>query len=216
MGIKFTNTEGKAKKLDQYKYKDGNNFIRIFGDVLPRYVYWFKGDNNKDIPVECLDFDREQEKFTKQETNWVEKMYPGKKASWAYAINGIDLSSSPPKVVVINLKKKLFDQIKSLVEDLGDPTDLDDGWDIAFKREKTGPLAYNVEYNLQQLRCKKRSLSPEERQVIAEAKPIDEVMPRPTPQQQKEFLEKLASGGSDEEEVEETLPDEMKESVKDI
>ena len=64
MALKFNDTKGSAiKGVESLTYKDGENVIRILGDVLPRYVYWIKGKNNKDIPLECLSFDREQEKF---------------------------------------------------------------------------------------------------------------------------------------------------------
>ena len=124
MGIKFGDAEGKAKKgADQLAYKDGENVVRLFGEVLPRYVYWVKGKNNKDIPVECLAFDREKEKFTNIEKDWVREYFPELKCGWAYAMQGI----ADGKVQVVNLKKKLFEQIKNAAEDLGDPTDPDTG-----------------------------------------------------------------------------------------
>ena len=48
----------------------------LFGGVLPRYIYWLKGSNNKDIPVECLAFDREQERFNNAETDHVQRFFP--------------------------------------------------------------------------------------------------------------------------------------------
>ena len=193
MGIKFGDAEGKAKKgADQLAFKDGENSVRLFGDVLPRYIYWVKGKNNKDVPMECLSFDREKEKFTNVEKDWVREYFPELKCGWAYAMHGIQ----DGKVVVVNLKKKLFEQIKDAAADLGDPTDLESGWDVVFKRTKTGSLAFNVEYTLQVLRCKPRSLSEAERALVAAAKPIDEVIPRLTSNEQHEFLKKsvLASG----------------------
>ena len=188
MGIKFGDVSGKAKKgAASYVFKDGENVIRIFGEVVPRYVYWLKGKNGKDIPVECLSFDREKEKFTNIETDWVRHYFPELKCSWAYVVQGYSLADKKP--VVINLKKKLFEQILGAAEDLGDPTDADAGWDIHFKRQKTGALAFNVEYTLQVLRCKPRALSDEEREIIAQATPIDEMVPRMTADEQKKFIE---------------------------
>lgn len=210
MGIKFGDAEGKAKKgADQLAYKDGENVVRLFGEVLPRYVYWVKGKNNKDIPVECLAFDREKEKFTNIEKDWVREYFPELKCGWAYAMQGI----ADGKVQVVNLKKKLFEQIKNAAEDLGDPTDPDTGWDVVFKRQKTGPLAFNVEYTLQVLRCKKRALTEEERDLIAKAKPIDEVLPRPTAAEQKEFIEKNILGQGNSEDV---PPEVGNEDISDI
>ncbi len=198
MALKFGETKGKAqaKKVDSYEYKDGENTVRLIGGVLPRYVYWLKGANNKDIPVECLAFDRNAEKFNNLETDHVTEFFPDKKCSWAYSINCIDPKDG--KVKVLNLKKKLFEQILSAAEDLGDPTDYDSGWDVVFKRAKTGPLPFNVEYTLQVLRCKKRSLSDDERAAADAAEDIDTKYPRPTAEEVRKTLEKMASGETEE------------------
>lgn len=58
-----------------------------------------------------------------------------------------------------------------------------------FKKQKTGSLAFNVEYTLQVLRCKPRALSDEEREIIAQATTIDEMVPRMTADEQKKFIE---------------------------
>jgi hypothetical protein len=193
MAIKFGDVAGKAKKgAASYAFKDGENVIRIFGEVVPRYVYWLKGKNGKDIPMECLSFDREKEKFTNAERDWVRHYFPELKCSWAYVVQGYSLADKKP--VVINLKKKLFEQILSAAEDLGDPTDADSGWDVVFKRQKTGALAFNVEYTLQVLRCKKRALTDEEREAVAAAQPIDELVPRMTADEQKKFIEEQILG----------------------
>lgn len=199
MALKFGETKGKAqsKKIDAYEYKDGENVVRLIGGVLPRYVYWLKGSNNKDIPVECLAFDRAEEKFNNLEVDHVTSYFPDKKCSWAYSINCIDPTDG--KVKVLNLKKKLFEQILNAAEDLGDPTDYDEGWDIVFKRAKTGPLPFNVEYTLSVLRCKKRALSDEDRKLADEAEDIDTKYPRPSADDVKKLLEKIVSGSDVEE-----------------
>lgn len=198
MAISFKNTKGKAQsnKVETYEYKDGANVVRMVGDVLPRYIYWVKGANNKDIPLECLAFSRDKEKFDNMEVDHVPKFYPELKCSWSYTVNCIDPRDG--KVKALNLKKKLFESILNAAEDLGDPTDHDTGWDVEFKRTKTGPLAYNVSYDLQVLRCKKRALTDEEREAVAASKSIDEKYPRPTADEQLALLEKLAQGSDDE------------------
>lgn len=193
MALAFGKTNGKAVKNshESYTYKDGENTVRMFGGILPRYVYWLKGTNNKDIPVECLAFDREMEKFNNLEVDHVPEFFPEKKCSWSYSVNCI----AGDKVVVLNLKKKLFEQICSAAEDLGlDPTDPDSGFDIVFKRAKTGPLAFNVEYTLSQLKLKKRSLTDTERALVAEALPIDAKFIRQTPAEVKALLERMTKG----------------------
>lgn len=199
MSLKFGDTKGKAvkKSVEAYEYKDGENTVRFIGGVLPRYVYWLKGTNGKDIPVECLAFDREKEKFTNVETDWVPQYYPDKKCSWAYSINCIDPKDG--KVKALNLKKKLFEQILSAAEDLGDPTDYENGWDVVFKRQKTGPLPFNVDYTLSVLKCKRRALTAAEREAAQAAESIDSKFPRPTPEEVKAAVEKIVAGAQSEE-----------------
>lgn len=193
MALSFKQTKGKAQsnKVESYEYKDGENTVRLVGGVLPRYIYWLKGTNNKDIPVECLAFSREKEKFDNVEKDAVPEFFPDAKCSWSYSVNCIDPKSG--KVVALNLKKKLFEQIVTAAEDLGDPTDYDTGWDVVFKRVKTGPLAFNVEYTLQVLRCKPRALTAEERALADAAKSIDEKFPRPTEAEVRALLEKITT-----------------------
>jgi hypothetical protein len=198
MALSFKQTKGRAQKssVESYEYKDGENTVRLIGGVLPRYIYWVKGTNNKDIPIECLAFSREKEKFDNLEKDWVPEFYPDLKCSWSYAVNCIDPKEG--KVKVLNLKKKLFEQIITAAEDLGDPTDPETGWDVVFKRVKTGPLAYNVEYTLQVLRCKQRKLNAQEAELAEKAQPIDEKYPRGNPDEIKALLEKLQAGADEE------------------
>ncbi len=216
MAIKFADTKGTAQKgADAYKYKDGEQTLRIFGDILPRYVYWLKGSNNKDIPAECLSFDRQREKFTNKETDHVQAvMGQDKKCSWAYAVGCIDPADGKAKV--LNLKKKLFQQILEAAADLGDPTDPDGGWDITFKKVKTGPLPFNVEYNLSVLRCKNRALNDDERTAIANAKPIEELIPRPTSDDIKALLDKITSGTDGESAPAENTDASTREAIQDL
>lgn len=211
MAIAFKNTKGKAQKstVESYTYKDGENKVRLIGGVLPRYVYWVKGTNNKDIPVECLAFSREKEKFDNLEKDCVPEFYPDLKCSWSYAVNCIDPQDG--RVKVLNLKKKLFESILQTAEDLGmDPTDYDEGFDIVFRRTKTGPLAFNVSYDLSPLKCKQRALTAEERAVADAAQDIDSKYPRATAEEQRALLEKLAAG------IEEAASEAEQEAVKDL
>ena len=207
MAIKFADAKGSAGKgkIDSYTYKDGDNKVRLVGDILARYVYWVKGENNKDIPFECLAFDRAQEKFMNNEVDWVKKFYPDLKCSWAYSMQCID----DGKVKIINLKKKLLEQIMIAAEDLGDPTDPVAGWDVMFRKQKTGPLPINVEYTLQSLKCKTRELTDEEKALLVELKSMDDIVPRPTAEAQKELLEKIRSGATGGEPIDEEIADEF-------
>ena len=195
MAISFNKVKGEAQKssINTYAYQEGDNKIRLVGDVLARYVYWVKGENDKNIPLECLSFDRNQERFNNLEKDYVREYYPDLKCGWSYAMQCIHNG----EVKVVNLKKKLWEQIITAAEDLGDPTNVETGWDICFKRVKTGPLPYNVEYQLQALKCKPRALTEEELEVISDLRSMDDVMPRPTPDAQKELLDKVRNLGAE-------------------
>jgi len=194
MALTFNKLKGEAQKgkIESYTYVEGDNVVRMVGDVCARYVYWLKGENDKNIPFECLSFDREKEAFTNIEKDWVREYYPELKCGWSYAIQCVHGG----KVKVLNLKKKLLEQILVAAEDLGDPADPVTGWDVHFKRVKTGPMAYNVEYQLQALKCKPRALDEAEMELISELKSMDEVLPRPTPDAQKELLDRIRAGSS--------------------
>jgi hypothetical protein len=195
MALSFNKQTGGAQKssIDTFQYVDGDNKMRVVGDILARYVYWIKGENDKNIPMECLSFDRNSERFNNVDKDWVREYYPDLKCGWSYATQCIEGG----KVKVVNLKKKLWEQIITAAEDLGDPTDPDTGWDICFKRVKTGPLPYNVEYQLQALKCKPRPLTDEERDLIADLKSMDDVMSRPTPDAQKELLDRVRGAANE-------------------
>lgn len=211
MALSFSNTKGKAQsnKVEAYEYKDGENTVRLVGGVLPRYIYWIKGSNNKDIPVECLAFSRDKEKFDNLEKDHVPAHYPDLKCSWSYTVNCIDPKDG--KVKALNLKKKLFEQIVSAAEDLGDPTDFDTGWDVVFKRTKTGPLAFNISYDLSVLRCKPRKLTDAEREAALAAKSIDDKYPRPTEAEVLALLEKVASNADEGDEADTAASEAVKE-----
>ena len=52
-------TKGSAQKekIETYNYAGKeDHHVRLIGDLLPRYVYWIKGENGKNIPMECLSF----------------------------------------------------------------------------------------------------------------------------------------------------------------
>lgn len=211
MAIKFGNIEGKAKKssVDAYTYIEGDNRIRMVGDVLPRYVYWLTTADGKRVPMECLGFDRDKEQFTNIEKDWVRHYFPDLKCSWAYAVQCVDKDN---KVKVLNLKKKLFESVMVAAEDLGDPTDNETGWALCFKKQKTGPLPFNVEYTLQVLKCKPEPLSADQLEAIKELPNIDDVISRPTSELQKEFIESrvLENSGVG------NIPDEVAEEVKEL
>lgn len=206
-GLSFGSVKGSAAKakVDSYKIVDGDNSVRLFGNILPRYVYWIKGTNGRNLPFECLEFNRSTETFDGSEKDWVKEYFPDLKCGWSYSMMCLDKDNKP---MVFNFKKKLFDAIMANIDDLGDPTDPETGWVLKFQKKKTGPLPINVEYTLQVMKCanSKGPLSEAEKEAIAKSKPIEELLARPTPEQQKELLEKIVNGN---ETIDESVEEEL-------
>jgi hypothetical protein len=214
MAKAFGKTKGSAgKSVETYTYKDGDNRLRLVGGILPRYLYWLVTAAGKKMPIECLAYSRELEIFDNKENDLVPQYFPKAKNQWSYACNMFDYDDGTVKV--LNLKKKLLAQIIELAEDLGDPTDLDTGWDIHFKKAKTGPEVYNVEYTLQQRRCKVVPMTDEQKAVIAEAKDIDAKYPRLTEAENKIKLDRAITPPEDDD-SDDTADASTKEAVSDL
>jgi hypothetical protein len=198
MAITFKKINGKAKKggAELLTLVDGDNTFRMVGDIVARYNYWVQGSEGKNLPMECVGFDRESESFKNLEKDWVRHYFPELKCSWAYAVMAIDRADG--KLKLLNLKKKMFEQILTVAEELGDPTDTKTGWDITVNRKKTGPLAFNVEYTVKQMKIKAAALSAADLELIAELKPIDQIVVRPTSDEQKTFIESNILGNKEE------------------
>ena len=195
MSVGFNDAEGSAKKvgLDYLKLSLGQNKVRLVGGLLPRYAYWKMLKTNT-IPVECLSFDRKEERFLNAEKDWFKHHFPKNEKDedmrcvWSYVIQAIDLKDG--KLKLFGLKKKLFDQIQDAGrKHLGDPTDPVKGWDVIFDKKSTGSNVFNVEYTLDVMACKNRALNADELAIIKDMKSIDELIPRPTAEQQKLFIE---------------------------
>lgn len=217
MAIAFDDVAGEAKKIkvDYYKFTDGENAFRMVGDVLPRYVYWKKTpDGQKTMNVECLSFNRDKEKFDNAEKDWFNHYFSDDKCSWSYLVKSFDEDG---KLVVVALKKKLFQSILNMAKKhLGDPTNPDKGWVVNVERVKTGPLVYNVAYELDQLGCKKMPLTDEQKEEVANSPTIDAMFPRQTPEEQKAFIEKVWFSTEPEEEADEEVVDEFDDTDDDI
>lgn len=206
MALDFNDINGGAKKnsADYMKLTDGMNTFRILPKTItPSYKYWVKGSNGKDMPFECLAFDPETETFNRGAPDPVRdagvKDTKGEdiKCQWSYVCQVIEESTGDIKV--LQLKKGMLQDIISAAKQLQmDPTDLDTGCWITVNRKKTGPLAYNVKYEVQQLLMKPTALSDEQKAKVAEAKPISEIFERETYDAQAERLRKHLTGDTGE------------------
>jgi hypothetical protein len=216
MGLSFEDSHGSAKKnnVEYIKLEFGKNRFRLVGQIRPRYAYW-KELNNNSIPVECLSFDPVQEKFTNVETDWFKHYFPDAKCVWSYVVQVIDPKDG--KLKLCGLKKKLWDQVLDAAQSLGDPTDPENGWDIIVDKKKTGTQRFNVEYSLQAIECstKKAPIPEEFKALLDQVKPIDELVTRPTAEEQKAFIEKNWINVKEESNVDNDAIDELGHSEYD-
>lgn len=202
MALNFNDLNGGAKKssVDYMKLTDGMNTFRILPNTItPAYTYWVKGANGKDMPFECLAFQPETETFDRGASDPVRdlgvKDAKGEdiRCQWSYRCQVVNKATG--EVQVLQLKKGMLQDIISASKQLKlDPTDLDEGSWIHVKRVKTGPLAYNVKYEVQQLMFSKEPLADDLKEKVAEAKPIAELFERETYDAQAERLRKHING----------------------
>lgn len=199
--VKFTEATGGSTgtKADTYKYVDGEQKVRLFGDILPRYLFWVPNPKGtpRELPVEALQYDRNTESWDNSLPEPVKEQYPDLKPKWSYA--SLCMTENG-EIKVFPFKRTLFNQIIDAAETLGDPTDLENGWWIVFKKKKTGPSPLNVEYSLDALKCQKEK-GPLEAKLAEKAKEhatIEEVYPRPTEDQVRQNLNNIMSSGDSE------------------
>jgi len=214
MTIKFTDLQGKATKSgpERFKPEFGQNRIRIVGGVVPSYKYWLKTKDNTPVPLECLSFDREKEIFNNRLQDPVREAFPDKKCSWAYQSFVIDRKDG--KVKLFDHKKKLFEAILDAAKQkLGDPTNVETGWDIVFTKTKTGPQTFNVEYKLETFKLEPSALTDENIAAIAEAGKIEDITVRPTVEELQLFIKNYIVGDEPEEEKEEDTPEEFDDDI---
>lgn len=116
--------------------------LRVVGNVLPRYIRWVVTNEGKKYPLECLSFDREREEFNNAKDPFKEipESVYSEKPQFAYVVNCIDRADG--RLKLMDLKTTVFKQLVDYARDpdYGSPADLDNGYDITIRKEKTGPL----------------------------------------------------------------------------
>lgn len=207
---KFTDLQGKASKAgpERFKPQEGQNKFRIVGSVVPGYKYWLKTKDDTSVPMDCLSFNRDTEQFDNKVRDVVREYFPEKKCSWAYQSFVIDRSDN--KVKLFDHKKRLFESILDAAKKkFGDPTDIENGWDVVFTRKKTGPHAYNVEYSLETFELQNSALSEEDLEAVKLAGTIEDLIKLPTPEEQEQFIKSYIIG------KEEEVPEEVSKEFDD-
>lgn len=217
MALGFNEANGSAVKssVSYMKLVEGDNTFRILpNSLLPSYTYWVKGANGKEFPFECLQFNRNTEKFDNSISDPIKVLDlkdPTNKdkntgaplplrCSWSYKC--LVLNKATGKVEVLQLKKGILEEIKSVSKQLEiDPTSYETGTWFTVTRKKTGPMAFNVEYSVQQLKCKSTAVTDEEKSLMEESKSIDEMFELESYEDQMARLRKHLEGSRGEAEA---------------
>lgn len=185
-GIKSQGSSDR-KEIQRITLGNGDNKIRLVGEVLPRYVYWLTTKDGKRMPVECLKFDRNTEQFSGTEDPFDEvspDVYSDK-PQFAYVCNVIDRNDN--QIKLFDLKATIYRQIVDFAKDAeyGNPADEASGYDITIVKEKTGPLPQNVKYTVRPARAS-TSLTDDEKS--SDLFDLDRIYKRPDYTEQKRWL----------------------------
>ncbi len=228
----FMTTKGKAisTNVPKKELKVGENNMRIVGDVLRRYGYWIKTPAGNSVFMEALGFDRDLEKFTNKEKDYIPDFFPHAltftgeveldqktgeprphRPKWAYVATIIDRDDDGT-IKELHMKKTYFEELIKVAnkrnpqtkQPFGDPTDPVTGWDITINKEKTGPKVMNVKYAIDPFSPinGQCALTESELQAFEDSPKIEDRYPRPTPEEQLALLQKIVSGEYDAERAE--------------
>jgi hypothetical protein len=182
------NTNGN-RNIERIKLGDGENRLRLIGNVMPRYVYWLTNNEGKRTPVECLSFVRENETFKDtagiDPVREIDPAIYSEKPVFSYVCNAIDRKDG--QIKLFDLKPTIYRQILdyAMNPEYGNPSDYEEGYDITIKKEKTGPQVMNVKYTCIPSR-RTVPLTEAERQL--ELFDLEKIFKRPSYEEQKEFL----------------------------
>ena len=131
-------------EINLSKLKDGEKVkLRVVGDVMPNYRYWVKTRDGKKKPRLTPFFDREIESI-----NSADPLLGAGQKEFFYTVNCIDRSDGKMKILI--LKTTVYRYLYSLAvdPDYGNCADSTTGFDINIVKERTGPQAQNVKYNV--------------------------------------------------------------------
>jgi hypothetical protein len=177
------------RTIERIKLGEGENRLRLIGNVMPRYVYWLTNNEGKRTPVECLSFIRENETFTEapgiDPVKEIDPAIYSDKPVFSYVCNAVDRKDG--KIKLFDLKPTIYRQILdyAMNPEYGNPANTEEGYDISIKKEKTGPQVMNVKYTCIPSR-RTVPLTDEERS--AEQYDLEKIFKRPSYAEQKEFL----------------------------
>ena len=179
---------GERREIQRLILPIGETKVRLVGEVMPRYVYWITTTEGKRMPLECLRFVRDEEKFIDSNDDPFKELEAdvfSDKPQFAYICNIIDRSDN--RVKIFDLKSTIYRQIVDFASnpEYGNPAHPETGYDITIKKEKTGPLPQNVKYTCLPARAS-TSLTEEEQK--AELFDLGRIYKRQTYEEQKKWM----------------------------
>ena len=206
----FNQTQGSANstKVTYAKLTSGVPFqCRVVGNVLRRYQYWIKNAAGKNMPFENLAFNRDTEKFDSGEgdpireaglteiSSYTKKVEPIK-SKRAYAI--MVLNRATNQYECLDLKKDIFDGMISYMQD----SDISDVESVEWVIMKSGATWNDTKYVLDVLKTQKANKDQAavaaqheaDKEILATAKPIEELFLREKYDAQKQRLAKHLAG----------------------
>ena len=209
MTSNFTKTKGSSdsNKIVYAKLVNGVPFqFRVYGNVLRSYAYWLKSPAGKSAKFENLGFNRETEKFDGAERDAVRELgltelntYTKKiepiKSKRAYAIQVLNRATN--QLEVLDLKKSIFDGMISYMSDM----EIEDVTSVEWVVMKSGTTWNDTKYVLDVIKTQKANKDAEavaaqheaDKEILAKAKPIEELFPRETYENQKKRLQTFLS-----------------------
>jgi hypothetical protein len=208
MSNNFQTTRGQANsnKIVYAKLVNGVPFqFRVYGNVLRQYSYWLKSPSGKANSFENLGFDRELEKFVAGAPDPVKelglteldanrKVVPIKsKRSYKLQV----LNRSTNQMEILDLKTSIFNGMISYMQDTG----IEDVTSVEWVVMKSGTTWNDTTYTLDILKTQRANKDTAavatqheaDQEILAKAKPISELFPRETYEQQKKRLQTFLS-----------------------
>ena len=176
------------REIERLSLGIGDTKVRLIGEVMPRYCYWIVTKEGKKMPVECLQFSRENESFDNSAQDpfkEIDEAIYSDKPQFSYVCNVIDRSDG--KIKLFDLRSTIYSQIVDYATnpDYGNPADDTNGYDVTIKKEKTGPLPQNVKYSIIPARGNSPLTDAEKELELFD---LSKIYKRQTYDEQKEYL----------------------------
>ena len=127
------------REIERLSLAIGETKVRLIGEVMPRYCYWIVTKEGKKMPVECLQFSRENESFDNSAQDpfkEIDEAIYSDKPQFSYVCNVIDRSDN--KIKLFDLRSTIYSQIVDYATnpDYGNPADDTNGYDITIKKKR--------------------------------------------------------------------------------